>query len=352
MKNKVLLLADPDSIHTEKWCDGWKHLNYIPIISGISKVQKSDLIIKENFNSLGGNGFVFLKNIFQFRAILSKIDPVILNAHFLTSYGLVSALIKRKKDFLVLSIHGTDIMRNMDKNLIYLIMAKYIFYKSDIIISVSVLMTKKILKYFPNLKDKILTQQYGVDIKLLDKYRSDIKDIDILTNRQWKPNSNYPTILEALSTLSTKNIKLIGAYDDEYSQNLLDKYNNLKIYSTGLVPYEKNLNYVSKSKLFISLTSSDGIALSLVEAIYFGAIPIVSNIVANKELIVDGVNGFLIDINSKDLKEKIEYVLNLDANILEAMKEYNKKLVLEKFDFEKNFTNLDKLLKEKVINAK
>jgi glycosyltransferase involved in cell wall biosynthesis len=343
--NKVLLLADPDSIHTKKWCEGWRFIGYKTELSGISNNQSNKLIIKDNISPTGGNGLTYLKNIFKFKNILHKIDPAIINSHYLTSYGLISALIKRKKDFLVLSVHGTDIMQDIDKNIIYLLMAKYIFHKSDIIVSVSDIMTKKILKYFPNVKDKIITQQYGINIKLLDSFYSKNKDIFISTNRQWKPNSNYPIILKALLFFSNENIKIIGSYGDEYSNDLLNKYPLLKKYSTGIIPYETNLQYVARSKIFISLPLSDGSPLSLIEAMYLGAIPIVSDIPPNRELIKDGINGFLVDIDADALKNKIIEVNNLDDNKVKLIQEYNKKLILEKFDFEKNFNNLNKILK-------
>jgi glycosyltransferase involved in cell wall biosynthesis len=230
-------------------------------------------------------------------------------------------------------------------------MAKYIFNKSDIIVSVSDVMTSKILKYFPDLKSKILTQQYGVDINFLDKFDSNNKDITISTNRQWKPNSNYPIILEALQYFKECELKIIGAYDDKYSSELLTQYSDLAHYSTGIISYEQNISYVAQSKIFISLTSSDGMPLSLVEAMYLGAIPIVSNILPNQELIKNGINGFIVPINSKDLKAKIEEVLNLSNEKIKEIQRYNKDLVLDKFDFEKNFNKLNTVL-NKAIDEK
>jgi len=349
---KILLLADPNSIHTKKWSEGWKLIGYDSIISGVAScedfIYNNDLIIKEDINPLGGNGFKYIKNIFNFKKILKNIDPIILNPHYLTSYGFIGALIKRKKDFLVMSLHGTDIMKTMDRNFIYLLMAKYIFYKSDLIVSVSDIMTNKILKYFPILKDKIITQQYGVDIKLLNSFYTKNKNIFISTNRQWKPNSNYPIILKALSYFTDKYMKIIGAYDDKYSQDLLNNYPMLKKYSTGVVSYETNLKYVAQSKIFISLTSSDGIPLSLVEAMYLGAIPIVSDIGPNRELIEDGINGFLVPIEAESLKNKIKEVDNLSEKTIKAIQEYNKNLVLEKFDFEFNFQKLSYIINDKM----
>jgi len=346
--SKVLIFADPDSIHTKKWAEGWKFIGYNPTISGISKeTEGREYIIEGDISSIGGNGKVYLKKILKFKNILKEVNPFIINAHYLTSYGFISAIVKREQDFLVLFLPGTDIMKTMDKNKLYLLMSKYVFSKSDIIVSVSDVMTAKIMKYFPYLKSKIITQQYGVDIKLLNKYKSEKKDILISTNRQWKPNSNYPIILKSLMFFSHCNLKLIGAGNDEYSLDLLDKYRELNKYSTGIILYKKNLKYIAKSKIFISLTSSDGIPLSLVEAIYLGAIPIVSDIAPNRELITDGINGFVISVDSEELITSINSILNLNQEKILKMQKYNENLVLKKFDFKKNFLNLKKKIMAK-----
>jgi hypothetical protein len=64
----------------------------------------------------------------------------------------------------------------------------------------------------------------------------------------------------------------------------------------------------------------------------------------SQSFINDEVNGFLLPINVKSLK--IDAVSQLDDVKIKEIQEYNKKLVLEKFDFKKNFSNLKKVLKK------
>jgi len=327
MNKKVLVLADPTSIHTKKWIDGWQLIEYETILSGLS-------------DSVNDNKFIF-----HYR-VLKREKPSIINAHSMSSYGLVSALIKRKKHTLVFFLPGSDIMIDMNRNFIYSLMSKFVLNRADILVSVSETMTKRLLLKFPNLESKILTQQYGVDIDFLNKFYYHDKDIKIITNRQWKPNSNYLIILEALLTFKDDNLKIVGYDNSNYSKEILEKYTDLEKYSTGLIPYEDNIKYVARSEIFISLTSSDGIPLSLIEAIYLGAIPIVSDIEPNRELIKDGINGFVISINITSLKEKIDEVLLLEKKQIKKIQTYNRNLVLEKFDFKKNFFKLKNKIEE------
>ena len=146
MNKKVVVLADPTSIHTKKWIQGWKLIGYKTILSGLSdKISDNKLIFNEEISSTGGNAFKYIKNIFNFNRVIKKEKPYIINAHYMSSYGLISSLIKKQNNIMVLFLPGSDIMIDMNKHIIYLIMTKYILKKSDIIVSVSDTMTKKIL---------------------------------------------------------------------------------------------------------------------------------------------------------------------------------------------------------------
>jgi len=348
MDKKILVLADPTSIHTKKWIKGWEYIGYQTVLSGLTdKKNKNKNLFYAKISSTGGNGIKYIKNILNFSKVLKNEQFTIINTHYMSSYGLIGALIKQKKHKLVLFLPGSDVMIDMNRNFIYSLMAKFVLYRTDVLVSVSETMTNKIVTKFPSLHSKILTQQYGVDIQFLNKFFTKKKEIDVITNRQWKPNSNYPVLLNTFASFQTNiNFKLIGYDKSSYAKELLDKYKSLIPYSVGIVSYEENLSYVSKSKIFISLTSSDGIPLSLIEAIYLGAIPIVSDIEPNRELIKDGINGFIVSITKNSLQKKIEDVLQLNKEEIEKIQQYNKNLVLKKFDFKKNFQRLEKRLKE------
>ncbi len=352
MKKKVLILANPDSIHTKKWVDGWKILGYSCVVSGLSPNKFNiKLIFNAKINVNGGNGKEYLKKIFTFKRILKNENPSIINAHYMTSYGLIASLIKRRKDTLVTFLPGTDVMKTMDKNFIYILMAKFIFARSDLLISVSNTMTKKILKNFPYLKNKIMTQQYGVDTDFLDQFTTTKKDIDILTNRGWVKNSNYEILLNIFNRFSNHTKAIIGYNGTRYAKRLKVGYPSLNDCIYDVMAYNNNISLVSRCKIFISLTTSDGTPLSLLEAMYLGAIPIVSDLQTNREVIDDEKNGFIVSIEDDELYKKINYILSLSEEELNDMREINKKLINKKFHMKDNFQNMNRFIL-KIKNAK
>lgn len=339
-QKKVLLFGEPGDIHTNKWVQGWNKINYEVVVYGISGKKKNNKnVLFEQINSEGGNGLKYLKHLLKFRKILKNVGPDIINAHYLTSYGFIASLIKRKKDFMVVSVLGTDVMKTMNSNLIYHVLAMFTFWRANLIVSVSNTMTKKILSSFPGLKSKIITQQYGLDIELLDQFLKETKTIDILTNRQWKKNSNYEIIFEAIKNIKG-NIIFSGRDENAYSSRLCEKYSHLNIDVRGLAQYEKNIDLVSKSKIYLSLVSSDGVSLSVLEAMYLGAIPVLSDIEPNREIVSDGVNGFIVPFDSNEIEKTLKYVLSLDKDKIRAIQEYNKNYILREHEMGAVFLNL------------
>lgn len=343
MNQKVLVMASPDSIHTQKWVEGWKRIGYTPFLTGISDKPHPDnnLILPGTIHSTGGNAFTYLKNIFRFKRILQRTDPAIINAHYLSSYGLIAAILKRKKDLLIHFLMGSDVMLSMDKSILHKALSHYSLSKADIIVSVSEAMTAKLLHYFPSLENKIITGQYGIDTEFLDTFIHQKKDIDLISNRSWSENSNYPVIMEAFENFQeSSSIALVGNNSSEYACSLLQNHPTLQKNVYPMLPYKENMELVGRSKIFVSLTSSDGTPLSLLEALYLGAIPIVSDLKTNTEVIQNGKNGYVIPIDHQALTETIHTVQQLSEEELSEIRKFNRNLILEKYNFRIFFLRL------------
>ena len=82
-------------------------------------------------------------------------------------------------------------------------------------------------------------------------------------------------------------------------------------------------NYL-QSKVYVSIPTTDGTSISLLESLAYGCLPIVSDLPANKEWIQDGVNGI---ISSGDLSKDVERLLQLDAS---SIQERNKEIIDQK----------------------
>lgn len=128
------------------------------------------------------------------------------------------------------------------------------------------------------------------------------------------------------------------------------KENGSEIYVEfpGVVHSEKKKEFLMNSVLFILPTDYpfEGQPLVILEAMSAG-LPIISTDKgAISETVIDGDNGYLVEIgNTKELLEKIEFLIT-NPNILHRMSLRSRKLYLEKFTVEKFIGNLEDVIKK------
>lgn len=88
--------------------------------------------------------------------------------------------------------------------------------------------------------------------------------------------------------------------------------NDERIIFTGKIPREEANEIISNANIFFSPSRREGCPMSLIEAMRVGSICIVSDFpIANKEIIEDGVNGYIIPHkNIQGFVERIKDVIN------------------------------------------
>jgi len=78
---------------------------------------------------------------------------------------------------------------------------------------------------------------------------------------------------------------------------------------TGWINNNKALAYLNKCNIFLLPSLWEGLPMALLEAMYLKKICIVSNVVGNKDTIVNGKNGYICD-NLDEFVKKINAVVN------------------------------------------
>lgn len=357
-KIKLLVMADGTSIHTEKWISGLSLRDEFDIylltmnpegtrkgILGNPKVRGVFEVFPDNEVSRKGGNYHYLWNLFKIKKIVKNLEPDIINTIYLTSYGFVGALVKGKS-LLCHFMIGSDIMVTPYRNIIYKWITKYTLSRGDFFVSSSGTMSKKLLELFDISEKKLLTQQYGVGDEVIN-YPQQIKEYDFISNRAWVENSNIPVIIEIFSKMnSPSNLVLIGD-NGPLEKEIKEKISVMpNIKHLGALPYMENIDAVARSKFYISLASSDGTSLSVLEAMALGAIPILSNIEPNREWVEDGINGFLININDiSGAIKKFNVIACTPVDVLIIMKQKNIEIIKQRGSLRKNMNHFaDSLL--------
>ena len=169
----------------------------------------------------------------------------------------------------------------------------------------------------------------------------------VYSNRLHKSLYRIPQIVEAFARF-VKNGRedwklVIGATGDEENLRRIAKELAVedKVEFIGWVEKETNNYYYSISKIWVSIPETDNTPISLMEAMAAGCIPVMSDLIANREWVEDGKNGIIVSDYSSNY---IERALSLDYDSLvrynidlmerEGTKDANRKKFYSIFDKE------------------
>ncbi|HHB94120.1 MAG TPA: glycosyltransferase [Campylobacterales bacterium] len=345
VNKKIFFVSNAQSIHTVKWVDYFIDRGYEVHLATFSTVNTTRcdniyFLSSKNTSVTGGN-YHYLFAIKKLSKILKDIKPDIINAHYSYSMGLISLLAKKiskiNAKFSVVC-HGSDVLAPPIP-FIFNRINRYILTSCDKVFVVSDEIKDKVEKFGVDL-EKIFTGQYGLSIT----NTNNTKDIDILSNRTYHPNSRIDFLLDCMKTLENRNLNIVFVIpniDNQTLEKFILEYPYINFYKH--VEYSKMLKLMGQTKVYISATKSDGTALSLLEAMKLKTIPLVSNIPSNRSWILDGINGYLFN-GKVDFMIRLEAILNLNTDKQQNMIKINEKLLLEKADYKNQMKKIEDFL--------
>jgi glycosyltransferase involved in cell wall biosynthesis len=172
--------------------------------------------------------------------------------------------------------------------------------------------------------EKILTMPRGINTNTFSIGKQALKSDHFvwLVSRQLNTEYNHNLIIRSFASLAKKidvRIKLIIAGDGPLRNQLQDLAHELQLDScirfTGKVSNTELADLYVTADFYISLTDSEGVSASLLEAMASGCIPVVTKLPSNCEW-VSNSNGVLvgelsIDEVEKAMKNAIENYLDL-----------------------------------------
>ncbi len=196
---------------------------------------------------------------------------------------------------------------------------------------------------FNNYSDKIETKFLGtIDYGEQHYIKSD--KLRLVSCSNVVPVKRLNLIIEALSLINSLEIEWTHYGDGPEMENIksLSKKlsNNVKVNFKGNVSNQILMKEYKDNcyDWFINVSTSEGIPVSIMEAMSFG-IPCIATDVGGTSEIVDNKNGFLIDkdISSKKLSELIYYVYELSYEEYIQYRFSARNTWLNKYNSDKNY---------------
>lgn len=271
----------------------------------------------------------------------------IINVHFpYTNHIYFAELSREMNKKLVVSVHGSDIKINLDKNLFSRNYVKRLIHDSDALVACSEDLMKNCLKKIGGVYRGISEVIYGGTVSewLEDRGPSErFTDEDyVLTVGALRDVKGIDIILKAWSCLKEKHHKTMlylagdGVKRDKFEKLSESLGLQKRVKFLGNVSREDLYHYYKNARFIVIPSRSEGFPLSALEGFALKKAIIASDVGGLPELITEGENGRLITVGDYNAFGKtIGFFLDNKSEV-EKMGENGYRLVKEKFTWGRN----------------
>jgi glycosyltransferase involved in cell wall biosynthesis len=343
---RILFLSDAGTYHTPRW------VNYF-----VDRGHRCFLItLDKGFKTKAEESILQTKRLPDFlryplssgrvRKMAAQIKPDLVNAHFVPNYGLIGAMLKFHP--LVISTWGSDVLISPGRSFAHRLRAKYVLSKADLVTADAEVSAQAIGKLGAE-REKVIVSPMGVEKKLLDRQEKEQKPyLLVLSNRRPEPLYDVATLLKAIPQVGKevgKDVRFVILGEGSQKDKLVSMARELKVEKytefKGVVPRETLLTLYRQSDIYVSTSRSDSTSVSLLEAMNFGLIPVVTDIPGNREWIDDHKNGFLFPRSEhKALAKRIIYLTN-EFSRWREFKEKNEAIIRSRATWEDNMRRIE-----------
>jgi len=311
---KLLLLSDPNSVHTIKWAKSLANNGIDIIIFGLGDFTVNDYDTIENIKVIGFNEKItrvegaleklkYLKALPKIKGIIKEFQPDILHSHYASSYGLLGALSGFSP--FILSVWGGDVFTYPHKSFIHKLALEYTFKKADKILSTSHIMAEETKQYT---NKEIIVTPFGIDLDVFKPMKVitlfDKGDIVIGTVKTLEEKYGIEYLIKAFKIVSEEYpqlpLKLLivggGSLESELQELTKNLHIDHKTIFVGRVPFveiPKYHNMLSMS-VSVSISNCESFGVAIIEASACEKPVVVSDVGGLPEVVEDGVSGIVV----------------------------------------------------------
>lgn len=214
-------------------------------------------------------------------------------------------------------------------------------------------------QYIQNRVDAFLcvsddTKKRMVDEFGIDEQKVFYKEVPIRRNRfNRKYDNNQPLVIGVGSRLdkAMKRVDLLlplidclerenveycfkiagdGAYFDKLKDGIAERHLEDKVTLFGNLKSEEMNEFWQKCDVVVSTSESEGMGLSVLEAMSYGCVPVVTDTAGMKTFISDGTNGYIVEIGNIELLATKIRELSKCRNLLKKLSENSSRVIQKK----------------------
>ncbi len=200
---------------------------------------------------------------------------------------LATAFRKKSNTRFIHTIHG---LSQIEKNFKYKLYESVALNFIDSIVCVSKTTQHYYLRLFPYLAKRIVFIPNGINIPQKQN-KSEEKNLSVVVSRV-VPLKNIAFLIRCFQEMKDQRLIIIGPHDDQEYLNSLPESSNIEL----LGPKDNISLFLNKSQYFLSASTSEGLPLSVLEAMAYKIPCLLSDIPGHKQF---GKNALYFENNKK-----------------------------------------------------
>ena len=286
-----VLIAGEASVHVSNYCRAIH-----PYVEKLVLLTETPLDVPEASGSYrvsfrNFNPFQWRQGLQELKKIIQTEKPDLIHVHQVNRLAYFVCLAAPKEIPVIATAWGSDVLLVPKRNFLFRYFTTKVLRQSVYVTADARVMIDAMQKLVPG-ESKYVLLQYGID-PIVPVAKEKI----IFSNRLHRPLYNIDTILRDFAGFVKTNPEwklCIGGSGPE-TANLTELASALqvsgKVEFLGWLKKNENDSNYARASIYVSIPSSDGTSVSLLEAMSAECIPVVSNLPVTKEWITDGVNG-------------------------------------------------------------
>lgn len=304
---RLALVGDGESPHLLKWARAlaprvelWaaSSRGFLPGFDGVLPPQRR--LALHTRPAAGGGNVGLLRQLPRLVRWLRCVRPDWIHAHYLSSHGTLAWLATRMLDApgrLVGSAWGSDILVTPQRGPHWRWVTTQVLRACALTTSDSRHMADRMREL--GARD-VMVFPFGLE-QLPDLAAPQLREPQLFfANRGLEPVYAPHRVLELFAALARNlpDARLVVANDGSLRDALVRQADALglthRIQFVGRLDATRQDRYYQRAQWYLSLPASDSVAVSVLEAMAHGCIPVLSDLPANRELVRNGANGLLL----------------------------------------------------------
>ena len=362
---KILLLSNPNSIHTIKWAKSLAEKNMELYIFGLGTLSVDDYEIYKNITVITLNqsinrnegSFSKLKYLHALpivKKIIKEFQPDIVHSHYASSYGFLGALSGFHP--FILSVWGSDVFSFPNKSFMHKALLKFNLKKANQILSTSNVMAFETKKYTDK---EIIVTPFGIDIehfkptKVESLFHKDTIVVGTVKTLEEKCGIEY--LIRAFKIVYDRHKELplrlliVGGGSLQIKLEQLTKELNIENQTifTGTVPHADVSIYHNMLTVFatLSIVDSESFGVAVIEASSCAKPVVVSNVGGLPEVVENGVTGLIVPVKNIPLTADAIERLIIDQNLRDKIGDAGRKRVKNLYNWKNNVAQMINIYK-------